>query len=90
MKENVMKERKEKIKNIAIIFLIIMLLLTFFSNTIMNYSLVEVSTQMVSSGKVTSKVRGSGTGKRFLHGYFKRVPQNRYRRSQNRRHGGNW
>lgn len=56
-----MKERKDKIKNIAIIFLIIMLLLTFFSNTIMNYSLVEVSTQMVSSGKITSKVRGSGT-----------------------------
>lgn len=56
-----MKERKDKIKNVAIIFLIIMLLLTFFSNTIMNYSLVEVSTQMVSSGKITSKVRGSGT-----------------------------
>ncbi len=56
-----MKERKDKIKNVAIIFLIIMLLLTFFSNTIMNYSLVEVSTQMVSNGKITSKVRGSGT-----------------------------
>lgn len=56
-----MKERKDKIKNVAIIFLIIMLLLTFFSNTIMNYSLVEVSTQMVSDGKITSKVRGSGT-----------------------------
>ncbi|MGN0142888.1 MAG: HlyD family efflux transporter periplasmic adaptor subunit [Roseburia sp.] len=56
-----MKERKEKIKNIAIIFLIILLLLTFFSNSIMNYSLVEVSTQMVTSGKVTSKVRGSGS-----------------------------
>lgn len=56
-----MKERKDKIKNVAIIFLIIMLLLTFFSNTIMNYSLVEVSTQMVSSGQITSKVRGSGT-----------------------------
>ena len=29
------QKRKDKIKNIAIIFLVIMLLLTFFSNTIM-------------------------------------------------------
>lgn len=38
-----------------------MLILTFFSNTIMNYSLVEVSTQQVTSGQITSKVRGSGS-----------------------------
>ena len=56
-----MANRKDKIKNIAIIFLLIMLVLTFFSNTIMNYSLVEVSTQMVTSGTLTTKVRGSGT-----------------------------
>ncbi|MDD6504242.1 MAG: hypothetical protein PUF45_02260, partial [Lachnospiraceae bacterium] len=53
-------ERKEKIKNIAIIFLIIMLILTLFSNTFMNRSLVEVSTQRVVSDSLTSKVRGSG------------------------------
>ena len=56
-----MANRKDKIKNITIIFLLIMLVLTFFSNTIMNYSLVEVSTQMVTSGSLTTKVRGSGT-----------------------------
>ena len=56
-----MANRKDKIKNIIIIFLLIMLVLTFFSNTIMNYSLVEVSTQMVTSGSLTTKVRGSGT-----------------------------
>lgn len=56
-----MSDRKDKIKNIAIIFLIIMLLLTFFSNTIMNYSLVEVSTQMIVDDKITTKVRGNGT-----------------------------
>ena len=56
-----MSDRKDKIKNIAIIFLSIMLVLTFFSNTIMNYSLVEVSTQYVYSGSITTKVRGSGT-----------------------------
>lgn len=56
-----MSERKEKIKSIAIVFLSIMLVLTFFSNTIMNYSLVEVSTQGVYGGSITTKVRGSGT-----------------------------
>ena len=35
-----MKNRKDTIKNIAIVFLAILLLLTFFSNTIMNRSLV--------------------------------------------------
>ncbi len=53
------KTRKEIIKNLLIIFLIIMLILTFFSNTIMNYSLPEVSTAYSSQGSVTSKVRGS-------------------------------
>lgn len=53
-------ERKEKVKSIAIIFLIIMLILTLFSNTFMNRSLVEVSTQRVVSDSLTSKVRGSG------------------------------
>ena len=56
-----MANRKDKIKNITIIFLLVMLILTFFSNTIMNYSLVEVSTQQVTSGQITSKVRGSGS-----------------------------
>lgn len=56
-----MTDRKDKIKNITIIFLLGMLILTFFSNTIMNYSLVEVSTQQVTSGQITSKVRGSGS-----------------------------
>ena len=38
-----------------------MLLLTFFSNTIMNYSLPEVATEYVQSGSITEKVRGTGT-----------------------------
>jgi multidrug efflux pump subunit AcrA (membrane-fusion protein) len=56
-----MKNRKDIIKNIAIIFLAILLVLTFFSNTIMNRSLVEVSTQLIAGDSITSKVRGSGT-----------------------------
>lgn len=53
-------KRKEIIKNILIIFLAAMLLLTFFSNTIMNRSLPEISTQMSTSGKLTERIRGSG------------------------------
>ena len=53
-------KRKEKIKTVAIIFLAVLLVLTFFSNTIMNYSLVQVSTQAIVSDSLTSRVRGSG------------------------------
>ncbi|MBO4701404.1 MAG: HlyD family efflux transporter periplasmic adaptor subunit [Lachnospiraceae bacterium] len=53
-------KKRELIKNIAIVFLVIMLILTFFSNTIMNRTLPEVSTQSVSSGPVTTQVRGEG------------------------------
>lgn len=55
------KNRKEWIKNVAIIFLVIMLILTFFSNTIMNYSLPQVAAQYVQSGTITAKIRGTGT-----------------------------
>lgn len=61
MNEEKKRNRKDWIKNIAIIFLTIMLVLTFFSNTIMNYSLPEVATATVESGTVTAKIRGTGT-----------------------------
>ena len=60
MNEQIGKKR-DWIKNAVIVFLIIMLILTFFSNTIMNYSLPEVSAQYMSSGTIQAKVRGSGT-----------------------------
>ena len=60
MNENGNKKR-EWVKTAAIIFLSIMLVLTFFSNTIMNYSLPEVATQYVQPGTVTAKIRGGGT-----------------------------
>jgi multidrug efflux pump subunit AcrA (membrane-fusion protein) len=59
-----MKEKstkKEWIKTFAIIFLAVLLVLTFFSNTIQNYSLPEVAAQYTSSGSITNKVRGQGT-----------------------------
>ncbi len=59
MNEQVTKKR-DWIKNAIIVFLIIMLALTFFSNTIMNYSLPEVSAQYTTSGSIKAKVRGNG------------------------------
>ena len=58
--ERTRKSRKDIIKDIAIAFLAILLLLTFFSNTIMNYSLPEVAIQQVESGQISPIVRGSG------------------------------
>lgn len=59
MNEN---KRREWVKNAIIIFLVIMLLLTFFSNTIMNYSLPEISAQQIEQGGTLSEqIRGSGT-----------------------------
>ena len=47
------RNRKEIVKNIIIVFLLVMLLLTFFSNTIMNYSLPEVSVTRMSRSSVS-------------------------------------
>ena len=54
-------KRREWVKTAAIIFLAVLLVLTFFSNTIMNYSLPEVATQSVESGSINAKIRGTGT-----------------------------
>jgi len=54
------KSRKELVKTAAIVFLSVMLVLTFFSNTIMNYSLPEVATQYIQPGSIAAQIRGSG------------------------------
>ena len=54
------KRRKDIIKNVAIVFLAVMLVLTFFSNTIMNYSLPQVAVTYIESGSITAQIRGSG------------------------------
>ena len=59
METNVKK--REGVKTVAIIFLAVMLVLTFFSNTIMNHSLPEVATANVTSGTINAKIRGQGT-----------------------------
>ncbi len=54
-------KNRDWVKNAAIIFLAVLLVLTFFSNTIMNRSLPEVATEFVQSNSITAKVRGTGT-----------------------------
>ena len=52
--------RRELIKTLIIIFLSIMLVLTFFSNTIMNKSLAEITTESVGSGKLVERIKQTG------------------------------
>lgn len=54
-------KNRDWVKNVSIIFLSVLLVLTFFSNTWMNRSLPEVATQYVTNGTITAKVRGTGT-----------------------------
>lgn len=54
-------KKREIIKNIAIIFLSVMLLLTFFSNTILNYSLAEVTTERIHQGRIATQIKATGT-----------------------------
>lgn len=61
MEENIYKIRKDRVKNIAIVFLTVMLVLTFFSNSILNRALPEVATEYVAYDTITERVRGTGT-----------------------------
>ncbi len=53
--------RREWVKNAAIIFLAVLLVLTFFSNTILNRSLPEVATRDIGSGTIAARIRVTGT-----------------------------
>ncbi len=58
--EKSFRRRKDIIKNVIIVFLVVMLGLTFFSNTIQNYSLPRVAVQYIESGTITTVIRGEG------------------------------
>lgn len=53
-------KRREWVKHAAILFLVLLLILTFFSNTMMNNSLAEVEVNQVSRENIVTEVRGSG------------------------------
>ncbi len=59
MKEKNKTNRKWVIK-FAAAFIVVLLFLTFFSNTIMNYSLPKVATVYLTDGSIENKVRASG------------------------------
>ncbi len=54
-------KRREWVKTAAIVFLAVLLVLTFFSNTVMNYSLPQVATVAVDAGSINARIRGNGT-----------------------------
>ena len=58
--ENSVRKR-EWVKTAAIIFLAVLLVLTFFSKTVMNASLPEVAAQQASTGAINARIRGTGT-----------------------------
>lgn len=60
MSETNKKKNKKLIIKILVVFLIAMGLLTFFSNTIMNMTLTQVSTQQIYSATLSSISRTSG------------------------------
>lgn len=79
-------KRRQWVKNFAIIFLAVMLILTFFSNTIMNYSLAEVDTKAATAGQLTERIRESGTVK-ALDSYDVTLSQSREVESVNVKQG---
>ena len=54
-------KRRGWIKNTVIIFLVILLILTLFSNTILNHSLPEVAVQYPQYATIASRIRQTGT-----------------------------
>ena len=59
--ENKKRKSRKWIVKCLIAFLLVMGILTFFSNTIMNMTLTQVSTQQVYGATLSSIVRSSGT-----------------------------
>ncbi len=54
-------KRRGWIKNTVIVFLVILLVLTLFSNTILNHSLPEVAVQYPQYATIASRIRQTGT-----------------------------
>lgn len=55
------RAKKKGIKNAIIAFIIAMVALTFFSNTLLGISLAEVTIEKASAGTLSHEVTGSGT-----------------------------
>lgn len=53
-------QKRKWVKIAAIVFFVVLLLITFFSNTLRNWSLPEVSVKSVTSGTIVPIVTGNG------------------------------
>lgn len=60
MNEQQAQKRRNTIKNVAIVFLVIMLILTLYSKTFRNYSLPEVTMVNPTSETIKDQARGTG------------------------------
>lgn len=69
-------KKRAWVKDVAIVFLVILLILTFFSKTILDWSLPEVAVQTVTSGAITAQIRGTVTVK-AAETYELKVPEGR-------------
>ena len=59
--KNIEVKKRPWVMTAAFIFMVVMFVLMFFSNTIMNRSLPEVAAQYTQAGNITARIRGSGT-----------------------------
>jgi len=59
--KNIEAKKRPWVMTAAFVFMVVMFILMFFSNTIMNRSLPEVAAQYTQSGNITARIRGSGT-----------------------------
>lgn len=57
---NKISKRQQIVKNTAIVFLVILLILTFFSNTIMNITLPEAVVAEINRDVITAQITGEG------------------------------
>lgn len=57
---NKISRRQQIVKNIAIVFLVILLILTFFSNTIMNMTLPEAAVAEINRAVIATEITGEG------------------------------
>jgi multidrug efflux pump subunit AcrA (membrane-fusion protein) len=55
------RANKKKVRQAIIVFFLVMLALTFFSNTILSLSLAEVTVEQSAAGVLSHEVSGSGT-----------------------------
>lgn len=78
LSEDSIKDKKKKIRKLIINFFAVMIILTFFSNTINNFSLPKVTVQNPVSDYITQEIEGEGfvEAKESIKVYFETYEEN--------------